>query len=83
MALGPFTKQEHLEIATLGLELAAAETLGVLGGWWLDKHFNTLPWWTLAGGAVGFAAGMYMVVTGAQKAQAAAADKLNHKKAEK
>lgn len=83
MPLGPFTKQEHLEIATLGLQLAVSQTLGVLAGWWLDRHFNSLPWFTLLGAAAGFAAGMYMVVTGARKAQSAAAENLNNKKADK
>ena len=41
MPLGPFTKQEHLEIATLGLQLAVSQTLGVLAGWWLDRHFSS------------------------------------------
>lgn len=67
--MGPFTKQDHLEIATLGLEFATVEVLCTLGGWWLDKRWGSLPWLTLAGAVLGFAWGMYLVVKGAQTGQ--------------
>ncbi len=83
MALGPFTKRDHLEIASLGLQFAVTQTLGVFGGWWLDRRWNTLPWFTLACAAAGFAAGMYMVVSGARAAQSREDKNLSSDKAEK
>ena len=37
MALGPFTKQDHLQITTLGLEFAVSEILGAYVGYRLDE----------------------------------------------
>ena len=59
--MGPFTKQDHLEIATLGLEFATVEVLCTLGGWWLYKRRGSLRWLTLAGAALGFSWGIYLV----------------------
>ena len=65
--MGPFSKQDHLVITTLGLEFAAAELLGAGVGLYLDKKWSTAPWLFLLGVAVGFALGMYMIIRGAQE----------------
>lgn len=66
MKTGPFSKQDHLAITTLGLEFATAEILGAALGLWLDGKWGTSPWMFLGGVAGGFALGMYMIVRGAQ-----------------
>lgn len=48
--------------AQIGLELAVGVGLGFWCGYRLDLRFATIPWFTLAGSAVGFAAGLYLVV---------------------
>ena len=58
MALGPFSKQDHLEITTLGLEFAVSEILGAGAGYFLDKHWGTSPWCLVAGAIAGFALGL-------------------------
>lgn len=67
MALGPFSKQDHLEITTLGLEFAVSEILGAGAGYFLDKHWGTSPWCLVAGAIAGFALGMYQIIRGASK----------------
>lgn len=66
MKTGPFSKQDHLAITTLGLEFATAEILGAALGLWLDTKWGTSPWMFLLGVAGGFALGMYMIIRGAQ-----------------
>ena len=66
MAVGPFSKQDHLQITTLGMEFAVAEILGAGLGLWLDSKCNTHPWLFLLGVAGGFALGLYMIIRGAQ-----------------
>ena len=65
MALGPFTKQDHLEITTLWMEFAVSEILGAGAGYWLDQRWGTSPWMLLAGAGAGFALGLYQVIRGA------------------
>ena len=68
MALGPFSAKDHLEIASLGTEIALAEVLGVAVGWWLDTKLGTLPWCLLGGALLGFALGLVRIVQVSQQA---------------
>ena len=61
MSLKDFSAQDHVAITTLGLEFATAEILGVAFGFWLDKKYNSSPWFLVAGAVVGFMLGMYIV----------------------
>ncbi len=65
--LGPFTKQDHWEITTLGMEFAVSEALCTGVGYWLDKRWETFPWCLLAGAAAGFALGLYQIIRAAGK----------------
>jgi hypothetical protein len=42
-----------------GVEFAVAICVGVFGGRWLDLHFGTSPWLTIAGTFVGAGGGFY------------------------
>ena len=66
MPLGPFSKEDHLQITTLGTEFAVAEMLGTALGFWLDRKWGTTPWMLLAGVAAGFALGFYIVLRAAK-----------------
>lgn len=55
-------KEDYWNFAQVGLELAGAVLLGLLGGWWLDRRFDTLPWLTLLCSAAGLGGGMYIVI---------------------
>lgn len=55
-------------IAGTGIEFLTAVGLFVLVGWWLDGKWNSFPWLTLAGAAVGFAAGLYLLIKAAGNA---------------
>lgn len=65
--MGPFSKQDHLVITTLGLEFAVAELLGAGAGLYLDTKWGTTPWLFLFGVAAGFTLGMYIIIRGAQE----------------
>ncbi len=67
MALKDFSAQDHLVISTLGLEFATAEILGGAVGFWLDKKYNTLPWFLLVGVVLGFMLGLYIVLRRTQE----------------
>ncbi len=58
-----FGAKDQLEILSLGTELALTEIIGAAGGYWLDTHFDTLPWCLLAGAGIGFALGITHVVS--------------------
>ena len=44
---------------SIGIQLVVSIVLGLLGGQWLDKKFDTDPWFTLIGILVGAAAAFY------------------------
>lgn len=54
---------------SLGLELAVAMVLGVVGGRWADEKLGTSPALLLIGVALGFGAGLYLLVRGVKQAQ--------------
>ena len=80
MALGPFSKGDHIEITTLGLEFASAVGLCTWAGYVLDKKWGSAPWLLVLGALVGFALGFYMIVRAAKNMSRAG---VNLKKAEK
>ena len=51
-----------LRYAGLGLQLAAALVLGVLGGQWLDRKAGTDGVFAIVGAFVGFGATMYALI---------------------
>ncbi|MBR3603784.1 MAG: AtpZ/AtpI family protein [Elusimicrobiaceae bacterium] len=67
MALGPFSKQDHVTITTLGLEFAVAVALGVGVGLWIDKKMSSAPCATIVGMLFGFALGIYIIVKEANR----------------
>lgn len=80
MALGPFSKGDHIEITTLGLEFASVVGLCTWAGYVLDKKWGSAPWLLVLGALVGFALGFYMIVRAAKNMSRAG---VNLKKAEK
>ncbi len=80
MAAGPFSKQDHVEITTLGLEFAVAVGLGTWAGYFVDGKLGTAPWMLVAGAFAGFALGFYTILRAAKNMSRADA---NLKKADK
>ena len=56
-------------VGSVGIELAVATILGLLGGYWLDGKLGSKPWLTLAGLLLGVAAGFKNLFETARKAQ--------------
>ncbi len=67
MALGPFTKQDHLQITALGMQFALSEILCAYAGFWLDKKCNSSPWFLVAGVLVGFSLGLYQIILASKR----------------
>ncbi len=67
MGFGGFSKQDHLQISSLGMEFAVAELLGIGLGFWLDSKCGTTPWMLLVGAVVGFALGFYIIFRAAKE----------------
>ena len=80
MRFGPFSPQDQVVVTTLGLEFAAAVALGTGGGFWADRHFDTLPWLTVLGTFAGFGLGMYILVKEAKRMSRQAATHKDDKK---
>ncbi len=53
--------------ATVGLDFAVAIVIGILGGHWLDKKLDTLPWVTIIGLLFGVAAGFNLLFKAARR----------------
>ncbi|OGR87610.1 MAG: hypothetical protein A3A86_08065 [Elusimicrobia bacterium RIFCSPLOWO2_01_FULL_60_11] len=51
--------QNYAKYIGVGLQLAVTLLAGVFLGYFLDRKFQTLPFCTLGGSALGFLAGFY------------------------
>lgn len=64
---GDADQTNWLKLAGIGTEFAGA----ILGlgwfGWWLDSRLHTGPWLAVTGGALGFAAGLWIMVKAARQ----------------
>ena len=56
------------KFATVGLEIAVGAGLGALIGTWLDRKWHSDPWGVVIGTFIGIAAGMYLLIKEANKA---------------
>ncbi len=52
---------------SLGIQMAIIMGLSFFGGFKADKHFGTMPLFTLLCSAIGFAAAMYFVIKSVKK----------------
>lgn len=55
-------------IAGTGIEFVTAVGLFLVIGWWLDRKWNSFPWLTIVGAAVGFVVGLYVLIRAARSA---------------
>lgn len=59
----------YAALGGLALAMGALVTLGALVGMYLDRRWGTGPWLTLVGTLLGFAAGLFEVITAVNRAQ--------------
>lgn len=60
-------KEDHLIITGLGLEFALITCVGFFAGYFLDKKWDTLPYFTLVGAFCGFSLALYVLINTALK----------------
>lgn len=60
-------KEDHLIITGLGLEFCLIMCVGFFAGYFLDKKWDTLPYFTLLGAFCGFSLGLYILINTALK----------------
>ncbi|MBN1941766.1 MAG: AtpZ/AtpI family protein [Phycisphaerae bacterium] len=58
----PPLQDKRIGLWTAGVEFAVTIILSTAGGYWLDGRMNTVPLWTLAGLALGFAAALWRLI---------------------
>jgi ATP synthase protein I len=44
-------------LAGVGISMGVSTALGTFAGYWLDRHWHTLPWFTMVGIFLGLGAG--------------------------
>lgn len=66
MALGPFSKQDHAAITSLGMEFAVSVGLCTWAGYVLDTKWGSAPWLLVVGAFAGFALGFYIILRAAK-----------------
>jgi F0F1-type ATP synthase assembly protein I len=59
--------QQWYQTASVGVEFAVAILLFGAIGWYLDRLWQTPPWFMLIGGGFGFATGLYLLIRMAKK----------------
>ena len=55
-------RRSLLRYSTIGVEFIALFCLFLGGGFWLDRRLEITPSFTLVGGAIGFAGGLYRMI---------------------
>lgn len=60
-------KEDHLIITGLGIEFALIMCIGFFAGYFLDKRWDTLPYFTLVGAFCGFSLALYVLINTALK----------------
>ena len=60
-------KEDHLIITGLGLEFCLIMCIGFFAGYFLDKKWDTLPYFSLVGAFCGFSLGLYILINTALK----------------
>ena len=60
-------KEDHLILTGLGLEFCLIMCIGFFAGYFLDKKWDTLPYFSLVGAFCGFSLGLYILINTALK----------------
>jgi F0F1-type ATP synthase assembly protein I len=60
-------RPDVVRYTTAGIEFTLTFGLPLAGGLWLDRRLNTIPGFSLLGGAVGFAVGLYRLLRQARR----------------
>ncbi len=60
-------KEDHLIVTGLGLEFCLIMCIGFFAGYFLDKKWDTLPYFSLVGAFCGFSLGLYILINTALK----------------
>lgn len=56
--------QDAVQYIGIGLQLAVTILLGLFSGYFIDRKFGTVPWFTLTGTALGLGIAFFNLITG-------------------
>lgn len=58
---GPENRQ-YIQYVSLGVEIAAALSIPILAGYWIDRRWDTMPWFTFLGILIGVATMLIIMI---------------------
>ena len=83
VSVGSKGVQRALRLAHVGVQFGMTVIALTVGGYYLDRHYQSAPAFTLVGLLLGFVAGLYHLVIETQKARRALQLESDAKKAER
>ncbi len=54
--------RQYLQYLSLGVEIAAGLSLPILAGYWIDRSWDTMPWFTFLGILIGVATMLIIMI---------------------
>ena len=57
-----FGNRQYLQYLSLGVEIAAGLSIPILVGYWIDRSWDTLPWFTFLGIITGVATMLVIMI---------------------
>jgi len=58
---GPENRQ-YIQYLSLGVEIAAGLSIPILAGYWIDRNWDTMPWFTFLGILIGVATMLIIMI---------------------
>jgi len=68
-------ENHYLQYLSLGVEIAAGLSIPILAGYWIDRSWDTLPWFTFLGILIGVAIMLIIMIRTARDVSAKNGDK--------
>jgi len=65
----------YLQYLSLGVEIAAGLSIPILAGYWIDRSWDTLPWFTFLGVLIGVAIMLIIMIRTARDVSSNNGDK--------
>ncbi len=54
--------RQYIQYISLGVEIAAGLSIPILAGYWIDRRWDTMPWFTFLGILIGIATMLLIMI---------------------